>query len=419
MTSRAAAPAAGDTRIAHRLADAELVLVDEHGEPLPHLEVEVSQRQHALEFGCIGFDLLDHAQGIRDRSALGDDWLALFDTATLPFYWGDFEPERGAPATERLRAGAEWFVDRGVRVKGHPLVWHTVMVPWLDEAPLAEVEAVLRARIRREVAGFAGLIDTWDVINEVVIMPEFDNEPSGRMNAITRLARELGRVGMVRLAVEEARAANPAVRLLINDFDLSVRYERLLDDVLEAGIQLDAIGVQTHMHQGFRGEQQLAELAERFGRFGLPVHFTETSLVSGDLMPAEIVDLNDFQPEHWPSTAEGEQRQADELERHYRALAAQPAVESITDWGLTDEGAWLGAPIGVLHADGSRKPAFDRVQGLVRGEWWLAPTRGRSDGEGRVRVHGFAGQYAITAAGCSAEVALTAGSSSSRVTLLP
>ena len=40
----------------------------------------------------------------------------------------------------------------------------------------------------------------------------------------------------------------------------------------------------------------------------LPLHLTETTLVSGHLMPPEIEDLNDYQIPHWPSTPEGEAR---------------------------------------------------------------------------------------------------------------
>ena len=39
-------------------------------------------------------------------------------------------------------------------------------------------------------------------------------------------------------------------------------------------------------------------------------------------MPPEIEDLNDYQVESWPSTPEGEQRQADEIVRNYRTLVS-------------------------------------------------------------------------------------------------
>ncbi|MBF0815151.1 1,4-beta-xylanase [Microbacterium paludicola] len=379
-----------------RTGSAEVALVDADGAPLAHRDVAVEQTRHAFAFGNIGFELVPHANGEADLSQLAADWLALFDTATLPFYWGGFEPERGRPDTARLRTAARWFAERGVRVKGHPLVWHTVKAAWLDREPAEDVERIIRARVTREVTDFAGLVDTWDAINEVAIMPDFVNEPDGIPNAVSRLARELGRTGIVRLAFETARAANPDATLLINDFDLSARYERVIEDALEAGVRIDAIGLQTHMHQGFRGEEQLLEVADRFARFGLPLHFTESSVVSGDIMPAHIEDLNDYVVDSWPSTPEGEARQADEIERLYRTLAGHPAVEAITYWGITDEGAWLGAPIGLLRADGTRKPAYDRLHALIRGEWWLPPTTMRTDAEGRVRIEGWKGDYRIT-----------------------
>ena len=135
----------------------------------------VDRSRHEFAFGNIGFDLVAHANGRgAARTPSPRTWLALFDTATLPFYWGQFEPVRGRPDTVRLLNAARWFADHGVRLKGHPLVWHTVKAAWLRPLPLDEVERLTRERVRREVGDFAGLIDSWDAINEAVIMPVFD-----------------------------------------------------------------------------------------------------------------------------------------------------------------------------------------------------------------------------------------------------
>ncbi|MGC5221194.1 endo-1,4-beta-xylanase [Micromonospora sp. DT81.3] len=343
--------------------------------------------------------------------ALADAWLTLFNTVTLPFYWRGFEPVRGQPETTRLLRTAEWFKAHDVTVKGHPLLWHTLAPEWLLGLDDAEVEAVIRNRIRREVTAFTGAVDQWDAINEAVILPVFTAEE----NAVTRLAQRKGRIAMIQLAFEEARAANPGSRLVLNDFDLSEDYERLIEECLAAGIRIDALGLQTHMHQGYRGEERVWNVLERFSRFGLPLQLTETTLLSGELMPREIVDLNDYVVESWPSTPEGEVRQADEIVRHYRNVVAHPAVESLTYWGITDHGAWLGAPAGLLRRDGTRKPAYDALRALIRDEWWYPRTQLRTDAAGGVTVHGFAGSYRISTPYGTEEVELSPGRTVSTV----
>ena len=398
----------------HRISEALVTVVGPDGAPLVGTEVVVEQTAHEFLFGCIGFDLIPLAngelgsQGGEDELVAEDfaaKWLELFNFATLPFYWGDFEPVRGRPDTERLLAAARWFVDRGVVVKGHPLAWHTMTAPWLLELSDEEILEAQRARIRREVSDFTGLIDAWDVINEVVIMPVFDKYDNG----LTRVARRFGRIPLIRTVFDETRAANPRATLLLNDFDMSTAYECLIEGVLEAGIKIDALGLQSHMHQGYWGEEKTLAVLDRFARYGLPLHLTESTLLSGHLMPPEIDDLNDYQVPEWPSTPEGEARQADEVVRHYRTLLGHPAVEAITYWGLSDAGAWLGAPAGFVRADGSPKPAYDALHGLVKGEWWLKPTTLRTDDHGRVTVRGWRGAYELRTVDAAAGFDLVKG----------
>jgi hypothetical protein len=148
------------------------------------------------------------------------------------------------------------------------------------------------------------------------------------------------------------------------------------------------------MHQGYWGVEKTQKILERFSRFNLPLHFTETSLVSGRIMPPEIVDLNDYQVKDWPSTPEGEDRQARETILHYETLFAHPLVQSITWWDMVD-GNWLNAPSGLVRRDGSAKPAYDELMKRVKGEWWLSPVEMVTDGSGKVTVSGFPGEYEV------------------------
>jgi GH35 family endo-1,4-beta-xylanase len=337
---------------------------------------------------------------------------ALLNTATLPFYWGQFEPVQGQPRTQRLKKTAEWLLARGCTLKGHPLCWHTVTAPWLLAMHNRDILQTQINRIRREVSAFTGLIDIWDVVNEAVIMPVFDKYDNG----ITRICSELGRIRIIREMFAAAKKTNPQAMLLINDFDTSQAYDILIEGCLEAGIPIDAIGIQSHMHQGYWGVEKTCEILERFSRFNLPLHFTENTLVSGRLMPPEIEDLNDYQVATWPSTPEGEERQAQELALHYRTLFAHPRIASITWWGLSD-GGWLNAPSGLLYADNTVKPAYREMSKLIRHEWWTGPWRTVTDDTGSVLVSGFLGTYEVCCKGKTGSFLLDKGANPVTITI--
>ena len=436
-----------DSRIRqHRTARATLTL-SHNGSPLAGKDVVVAQTRHKFLFGAnwghrsnsLGYadqgnvaltnasSLInwDHSSvALANGELSGEEkelaerhhaqFLALCNQVTLPFYWAGFEPVRGQPQTERLLRAAHWFKDQGCIVKGHPLCWQTVTAPWLLGMTNAEILAAQLGRVEREVSNFAGIIDMWDMINEAVIMPIYDKYD----NAITRVCKELGRIEFIRRLFDTARAANPNVTLLINDFDVSAAYDILVEGCLAAGIRFDVIGIQSHMHKGYWGVEKTLKVLDHFERFKLPIHFTENSFLSGHLVPPEITDLQDYQVDDWPSTPEGEARQVEQVITHYKTLFAHPSVEAITWWDMSD-GAWLNAPAGLLRRDQSPKPAYNELLRLVKGEWWLAPTHLTTDEQGQIAFTGFLGDYDLTLGNDKATFSLeNAGEEDFLVTLI-
>jgi GH35 family endo-1,4-beta-xylanase len=235
-------------------------------------------------------------------------------------------------------------------------------------------------------------------------MPVFDKYD----NAITRICQEYGRTELVKKVFQEAKSANPDSTLLLNDFNTSDKYAELIDECLGAGAPIDVIGIQSHQHQGYWGSEKLYDVLDRFSRFGKPIHFTENTLISGDIMPAHIVDLNDWQVDEWPSTPEGEDRQMKEWEEMYRILFEHPLVEAITGWDFTD-GMWLGAPSGIVRKDNTIKPSFTRLKELIKGEWWTDTTI-TTDENGYVTAEGFKGEYDICLGDTKASIALDTSS---------
>jgi len=369
-----------------------------NGFPVIHQDVIVQQKKHQFLFGSIwGENTITLVNGElsgkeKEQTELRNQrYLDLFNQVTLPFYWARFEPWRGQPQTQRILNVARWYQDHGCTVKGHPLCWHTLAPDWLLSMSNQEIFQAQLERIRRDVADFAGVIDQWDVINEAVIMPVYDRYDNG----LTRVCKEMGRIEFIRKIFDTARATNPHATLLLNDFDVSPAYDILVEGCLEAGIRIDVIGIQSHMHQGYWGRERTLRVLGQFERFHLPIHFTENTLVSGDLMPPDIVDLNDYQVQEWPSTPEGESRQAQEVVSHYKTLFAHPAVQAVIWWDFSD-GGWLNSPGGLLRRDQTTKPAYEALLALVKGEWWLHATRMSTDDKGQFSFCGFLGEYELS-----------------------
>jgi len=383
-------------RLAHRKGAKTVKVTDAGGGKA----AVVRQERHGFLFGCSEFSVLPYASGEMEPGAaleagkrLGH-MAELFNSATLPFYWGRYEPEQGKPDRRRTEVAARWLKDRGMVLKGHPLCWHTVCAPWLLDMSDDEIFRAQLDRVRRDVAAYKGLIDMWDVINEAVIMPVFDKYDNG----VTRICNAKGRFKLIRALFDEARAASASATLLINDFETSVAYDILVEGLLEAGVPIDAVGIQSHMHQGYWGVEKTGEILSRFSRFGLPLHFTEVSLVSGEIMPPEIVDLNDYKVESWPSGSEGEERQAAQAAELYDTLFAHPLVQSITWWSFKD-GLWLGAPSGLLDGNSEPKPAYRALHGRIKGDWWSGEQRLATGPGGEVTVSGFKGDYVAVCEG--------------------
>ncbi len=411
----------------HRKAVQKVYFADKEGNRLANTSVKAKLVNHKFLFGSGAFDSLPATSDV-DMGTIdfyhGDDkpqrrffeervekWLDVFNYGTLPFYWGGFEPNEGEVLTDSRMRAAKMFQKNHVKVKGHPLCWHTSCANWLMEYDNATILQKQLDRIHRDVTAFRGVIDMWDVINEVVIMPVYDRYD----NAITRICKDLGRVRLVKEVFDAAKAANPDAVLLINDFNLSESYRILIDGCLNAGVPISAIGIQTHQHQGYMGREKLEDILERYSVFGLPLHFTENTLVSGHIMPPEIVDLNDYQIPEWPSTPEGEERQKQEWAEMYRILFGHPLVEAVTGWDFAD-GAWLGAPSGLIRKDNTTKPAYHELKRLIHEEWHTEEEL-HTDENGMISLEGFKGDYILSVQGKEVQYTLDENTGDTVITI--
>jgi len=371
----------------YRTGQAELRVLDQDGQPLRNTEVRVRLVTHEFKLGCNGF-LLETLNDAALQQAYEDRFAALLNYATLPLYWETYEPVPGKTKELEVKKMAAWCRAHGITAKGHPLAWHHVYPPWANALPDAEALKLQRARITDLVGTFKDSIDIFDVINETTVSAEFGN-------AVGRWVKSSGAAPVVAEVLTLAHQANPQAKLLYNDFNISAGFEQLVADVQKMKAPLDAVGIQTHMHKELWPMDKLWTVCETYARFGLPLDFTELTILSGKFKDK---DDNDWSTERkdWNTTPEGEQRQLEYGQKLYTVLFSHPAVEAITWWDFSDLQSWTAAPSGLLRKDMSPKPLYVWLQDSFHRKW-STDVVVKSDESGLVKVQAFYGEYEVTA----------------------
>lgn len=363
----------------YRKGDAVITVLDGKGRPIEGASIRAEQVTRDFLFGCniYMFDRLDTPE---QNARYKELFKRVMNYATLPFYWKNFEQERGKPDYERTRNMAAWCKANGITTKGHPLVWacHGAGVPtWLPKDDHAEVKRLMEARVRDIIPRYRGEIGIWDVVNESthgerfagMSVYDFTTEPF-------RWAREVG----------------PSDTLIVNEFDIigdtkgTGPYYKLIRQMLESGVPVDAVGIQTHMHTGTWPPERITATLDRYGDLGLPLHLTETTILSG----------------RESSEPGAEKQQAAYVERFYRVCFSHPAVKAITWWDFSDAGAWQGVAAGLVRKDMSPKPAYRVLDDLINRQWTTV-SDGRTKSDGTHAFRGFAGEYEVRVTAPSGE----------------
>lgn len=218
------------------------------------------------------------------------------------------------------------FAERhAMRLRGHTLVWHRQLPPWIEKGGLdaAALGRALDAHIRTVVGRYRGRIWQWDVVNEAVA----DN---GKELRDSVFLRRLGPDYIAR-AFRVAHEADPACRLFYNDYGAegagpkADRVYRLLQELVAAGVPVHGVGMQMHRSLGdMPPPAAVRDNMRRLAALGLEVAVTELDI---------RVPL--------PATAAAFAQQA----AHYAALLelclAEPYCKTVLCWGMSDRYSWV------------------------------------------------------------------------------
>ena len=376
-----------DARIdKYRTSSTTLKFITADGKPLPAgTTVKIAQTNHKFLFGCNIFKL-DRCKTPAHNTAYKNQYGDLFNFATLPFYWWNYTRQPGKPNDARTSQILTWCKANNIAAKGHPLAWNFRDPKWLPKDSSIAMDTQLD-RIGRCVKQFAGQIDTWDVVNEAT---RYDRDVTKKQSPIlTKAITDTTVEKYLKKTFTAARKENPNAKLIINDYITSDDYADKVIAILndENGKPLyDIIGIQSHMHHGYWGPEKTWEVCERFTKFKKPLHFTELTITSGAKTDST-----------WKTTPEGEARQAKQAVEFYRILFSHPAVEAITWWDFSDQGAWQNAPAGLIRNDMTPKPVYTQLKKLIKENWWTT-AQIKTTKDSTATFKGYHGQYTITVA---------------------
>ena len=239
----------------------------------------------------------------------------------------DMKHERIHPARTQYRFeptdSIVAFADSaGLRVRGHPLVWHRQLAPWLTSGTWtpAEARALLQEHITTVVGHYRGRLLAWDVVNEA-LNDDGSLRPSIWLDLVGR--------DYIELAFRTARQADAAVALFYNDYNIegvnakSDSAYALIRDLRARGVPIDGVGLQAHFVAGAI-PATLGQNISRFAALGVKVHITELDI----RVPT-------------PATVAVLQTQAQNYRDVVQTCLSFPACEVISVWGLTDRESWI------------------------------------------------------------------------------
>ncbi|KAH8100978.1 glycoside hydrolase superfamily [Cristinia sonorae] len=265
--------------------------------------------------------------------------------------WDATEPSRGSFSWSGADAIANLAKKNGQLLRGHNCVWYSQLPSWVSSGNFnaATLTSIIQTHCSTLVSRYKGQVYSWDVVNE-----PFNDDGTWRTDVFFNT---LG-TDYVSIALQAARAADPAAKLYINDYNIegpsakSTAMQNLVKSLKQANVPLDGIGLQGHFIVG-ELPQGLEDNLRAFTALGVEVAITELDIRM--TLPATAALL------------------AQQQKDYQTVVAACQAVEGcvgVTIWDFTDKYSWVPQTFSgqgeacPWDQNLQRKPAF---QGIVAG----------------------------------------------------
>ena len=172
-------------------------------------------------------------------------------------------------------------------IVGHTLVWHNQCPDWFftnaEGKPNTKEQQIerLRSHIKAVAGRYAGRVNAWDVVNEVI-----DDDGNYRVNTAWVKAFGNGDT-LVKYAFKFAALFAPGTELYYNDFNAwrpSKRdgIVRLVKMLQKEGIRIDGVGMQGHWGLNYPKTSYIEQAIDAYAACGVKVMITELDV---DVLP--------------------------------------------------------------------------------------------------------------------------------------
>ena len=254
---------------------------------------------------------------------------------------------------------ADKFVEFGeandMFIIGHCLVWHSQLAKWFayDENGEYVTPEVLKQRMKDHITTimtrYKGRIHGYDVVNEAIV-----EDGSYRKSPFYEILGE----EFIPWAFECAHAADPDAELYLNDYGMNVpgrrdAYVKLINQLKERGLRIDAIGMQGHMGMDYPTVEEFETSLLAFAGTGVNVMITEwdMSALPTVNMGANVADVEEYKASLNPyadGLPEDVAKVWNERMKSFMDLFLKHSdkITRVTAWGVSDEDSWKnGWPI--------------------------------------------------------------------------
>ena len=277
-------------------------------------------------------------------------------------------PTEGTYTFEAADALIDFAEANNIQVRGHTLLWHRATPDYFFEGTKEEIKARLQKYITDVLTHFKGRIYAWDVVNEAASDDDGATAPYRNSNWY----QAAGGPEYIDWAFEAARAADPDIKLFINDYSTELAGKRgrlvtIVEDLIARGIPLDGVGHQAHIQQSTTAADVFAGLDAFTDMFaGLENHITELDISVYSDPGSCFENSTGCQPSIGNTLPTARAReQATRFRELFNGFTARSNLTSVTLWGITDDASWLNffpvdRPNYPLLYDAGRqaKPAF-------------------------------------------------------------